>query len=203
MDATASTYARNFSKKGFDGHVETGDIRLPDTKERLYRSVEGKHIHLIAGGFPCQGFSMAGNRIVDDPRNSLYKEMKEIVQTLRPETVVMENVEGILSMLDGKVMEKIIGDYRDIGYEVDAALGMTPKKTWNGEEDANGGYVAVKNDGTVVCYFVYDRVGFMDYLESHTKLERPSTKRHEYASVYKDADGNYKIKLNLQIRFVK
>ena len=122
MDVAASTYARNFSKKGFDGHVETGDIRLPETKERLYGSVEGKHIHLIAGGFPCQGFSMAGNRIVDDPRNGLYKEMKEIVRTLRPETVVMENVEGILSMLDGKVMEKIIGDYRDIGYKVDAAL---------------------------------------------------------------------------------
>lgn len=67
--------------------------------------------------------------------------------------------------------------------------------------DANGGYVAVKNDGSVVCYFVYDRVGFMDYLMAHTRLERPSTTRHEYAMIWKTIDGEYKMKLNLQVRF--
>lgn len=85
----------------------------------------------------------------------------------------------------------------------DVALGMTPAVNCNGEEDANGGYVAVKNDGSVVCYFVYDRVGFMDYLMAHTVIERPSTSRHDYAKIWKTIDGEYKMKLNLQVRFTE
>lgn len=57
---------------------------------------------------------MAGYRVVDDPRNSLYKEMKEIVEHLQPEVVVMENVEGLRSMLNGKVEEMIIEDYKKL-----------------------------------------------------------------------------------------
>ena len=85
----------------------------------------------------------------------------------------------------------------------DVALGMTPKRRWNGEEDANGGYVAVKGDGTIVCYFIYDRVGFMDYLIAHTKMERPSTSRHDYAKIFKTHNGQYMMKLNLQVRFMQ
>ncbi len=122
-DSAVQTYKYNFSeKKGFDKNVETRDIRLPETKEALYRSVKGKHIHLIVGGFPCQGFSMAGNRVVDDPRNSLYVEMLEIVKYLKPDIVVCENVEGLRSMLDGKVEAKIIRDYKEAGYEMNVAV---------------------------------------------------------------------------------
>jgi DNA (cytosine-5)-methyltransferase 1 len=70
------TYRRNFHHR----HVE-GDITLPEVKKDFYDSVKkglkGRQLTVVAGGFPCQGFSMAGNRIVDDPRNSLYKEMLE------------------------------------------------------------------------------------------------------------------------------
>ena len=75
-----------------------------------HSSVADKHIHLIVGGFPCQGFSMAGHRVVADPRNSLYLEMLEIVKRLQPDFVVMENVEGLRSMLNGKVEAKIISE---------------------------------------------------------------------------------------------
>ena len=123
LDCAVQTYKYNFSgKKGFHKNVETGDIRLSETKETLYESVKDKHIHLIVGGFPCQGFSMAGNRIVDDPRNSLYLEMLEIVKHIKPDFVVCENVEGLRSMLDGKVEAKIIQDYREAGYEMNVAV---------------------------------------------------------------------------------
>lgn len=108
---------------------------------------------------------------------------------------VMENEDPLGIGRKGFYTQKIRNFLKDV------ALGMTPKKKWNGEEDANGGYVAVKNDGSVVCYFVYDRVGFMDYLLAHTRLERPSTTRHEYAMIWKTIDGEYKMKLNLQVRF--
>ena len=83
--------------------------------------MNGKKLNVIAGGFTCQGFSMAGNRIVDDPRNSLYKEMLEIVKNLQPEFVVCENVKGLRSMLGGQVERKIIEDYKSIGYEMKVA----------------------------------------------------------------------------------
>lgn len=126
------TYERNFNHPFVDG-----DIKDPNTKEFFYDTVNkqlnGRQLSIVAGGFPCQGFSMAGNRIVDDPRNSLYLEMLEIVKTLKPEFVICENVKGLRSMLGGKVEQKIIADYKEIGYEMNvttlcAADYTTPQK---------------------------------------------------------------------------
>lgn len=126
------TYEHNFSHP-----FVYGDIKLQKNKDEFYKVVKeklnGRHINIVAGGFPCQGFSMAGNRIVDDPRNSLYKELLEIVDTLRPEYVICENVKGLRSMLDGKVEEKILEDFKAIGYDMNvtvlcAADYYTPQK---------------------------------------------------------------------------
>lgn len=119
MPEAVQTYKYNFvNKKGFNERVETRDIRSEDVKKELYKTIGDQHIDLIVGGFPCQGFSMAGNRVVSDPRNSLYLEMLEIVKNVKPDYVVMENVEGLRSMLDGKVETQIINDYKEIGYEI-------------------------------------------------------------------------------------
>jgi len=123
LPEAVATYKYNFSEnKGFDENVQTRDIREATVKEELYSSVKDKHIHLIVGGFPCQGFSMAGHRVVTDPRNSLYLEMLEIVKKLQPDFVVMENVEGLRSMLDGKVEAKIISDYKEAGYDINVTV---------------------------------------------------------------------------------
>lgn len=119
LESAVATYKRNFCQyKGFDEKVETRDIRNDTVKNELAESLENKHIHLIAGGFPCQGFSMAGNRIVTDPRNSLYEEMLKIVKRIKPDFVLMENVEGLRSMMGGKVEQKILSDYKNIGYNI-------------------------------------------------------------------------------------
>ncbi len=111
------TYERNFNHP-----FVNGDITSPEVKRRFYSVVadrlKGRHLNIVAGGFPCQGFSMAGNRIVDDPRNSLYKELLEIVGQLKPDFVICENVKGLRSMLGGQVEQKIISDFRAIGYEM-------------------------------------------------------------------------------------
>lgn len=123
MPQAVETYKFNFIEKhGFNENVETRDIRNQEVKDKLYESLKDKKIDVIVGGFPCQGFSMAGYRVVDDPRNSLYKEMKDIVEKLQPEIVVMENVEGLRSMLNGKVEEMIIEDYKKIGYEINLTV---------------------------------------------------------------------------------
>lgn len=80
------------------------------------------------------------------------------------------------------------------------ALGMTPEKKWIGEEDANGGYITVKRDGSVVCYHIYNRTDFYEYLYNYTYFEKGSSSRHKYMSIFKDGN-NYCLCLNLQIRF--
>lgn len=65
---------------------------------------------------------MAGHRIITDPRNNLYVEMLEIVRHIQPDFVIMENVEGIRSMLNGKVEAKIISDYKEAGYDINVAV---------------------------------------------------------------------------------
>lgn len=123
MDQAVATYKYNFvDKMGFEENVETRDIRDKNVKKDLYNSVKGKSIDLIVGGFPCQGFSMAGNRIVTDKRNTLYLDMLEIVNNLKPKVVVMENVPGLRSMLGGKVEEKIINDFEKIGYKINVTV---------------------------------------------------------------------------------
>ena len=123
MPQAVETYKYNFiEKKGFNENVETRDIRSKEVKDQLYSSIKGKKIDVIVGGFPCQGFSMSGYRVVDDPRNSLYKEMKEIVATIKPDVVVMENVEGLRSMLNGKVEEKIKKDFEGIDYNINLTV---------------------------------------------------------------------------------
>lgn len=114
------TYSKNFSHP-----YVNGDIKQAETKNLFYDTVRsqlaGRELDLVAGGFPCQGFSMSGKRVVDDPRNSLYKELVEIVNTLRPKFVVCENVKGLLSMLNGQVKEKILEDFKSIGYDMSVA----------------------------------------------------------------------------------
>lgn len=123
MPEAVATYKHNFIEtKGFKETVATRDIRDDEVKEDLYREIGDRHIHLVTGGFPCQGFSMAGNRVVTDPRNSLYLEMLKIVEHLQPEFVVCENVEGLRTMLNGKIEQKIIEDYKNIGYEMNVTI---------------------------------------------------------------------------------
>lgn len=83
----------------------------------------------------------------------------------------------------------------------DVALGMMPSKCWTGKYQASGGYLIVKEDGEVVCYHLYDRNLFENYLLNNTKLETASSGRYQFGSVY--TDNGQKIKLNLQIRFIK
>ena len=123
MPQAVETYEYNFIiKKGFKEKVHTRDIREESVKQELVSAVKDKKVDLIVGGFPCQGFSLSGYRVVADPRNSLYLEMLDIVKRIQPDFIVMENVEGLRSMLNGKVEEKIINDYKKIGYKINVTI---------------------------------------------------------------------------------
>ena len=82
------------------------------------------------------------------------------------------------------------------------ALGMMPASRWNGNYEATGGYIIVKEDGDVLCYHIYNRNEFREYLYNNTKFDTPSKSKHHFG-VIEEINGKQFLKLNLQIRFIK
>lgn len=93
-------------------------------------------------------------------------------------------------------------EYKIKRFLTDVALGMMPSLVWTGQYDATGGYLIVKENGDVLCYHIYNRNEFENYLLNNTKLETASSSRHEFGEIYEE-DGGLFFKLNLQIRFIK
>jgi DNA (cytosine-5)-methyltransferase 1 len=75
-------------------------------------------VDLVAGGAPCQGFSLIGQRALDDPRNQLVKEFIRIVDELQPSYFLFENVKGLTVGKHKKFLEEIIQELESIGYNV-------------------------------------------------------------------------------------
>lgn len=73
-------------------------------------------IDVITGGPPCQGFSLAGRRLSDDPRNMLFREYIRIAKDVQPKVIFFENVCGIMNMQGGKVLTAIVSEFEAIGY---------------------------------------------------------------------------------------
>ncbi len=118
MPYASQTYEHNIPIKGKNHLMLNGDITNLKIKKELHSFLDDKEIDVITGGFPCQGFSMAGLRKVDDERNVLYKEIRDLAKRYNPKYIIMENVQGILSMLDGKVVKKIVSDFEKLGYKI-------------------------------------------------------------------------------------
>ena len=112
IDPDASETLRgNFpTSTHFEGPIE-------DLSEEAIKSVVGdKEISVVFGGPPCQGFSVAGLRNPEDPRNQLFKEYIRVVNVVRPKFVVLENVPGILTMERGRVRREIVRQFAEAGY---------------------------------------------------------------------------------------
>lgn len=101
-DACA-TYALNFP----EAKTICGDIRHSDVHDQIV-SV-GRGVDVVVGGPPCQAFSQVRNhaRLIDDPRNSLYREFVATVDVLKPAVFLMENVPGLAQM---GVLEQVVED---------------------------------------------------------------------------------------------
>ena len=114
----SSTYRLNLiEKRKHDTFLDVRDISTVTTNE-IKKIIGNEKIHLVAGGPPCQGFSMAGRRDICDPRNILFKELLRVVEEIHPPLFLMENVKGILSMQNGKVIETIKSSFENLGYDV-------------------------------------------------------------------------------------
>lgn len=75
-----------------------------------------EEIDLVAGGPPCQGFSTAGMKDVDDPRNTLIGDYIRIIRGLRPRFFLLENVTGLQTLHQGKLFENVLHELATLGY---------------------------------------------------------------------------------------
>ena len=96
----------NPAKETFENNNGSTDFILGDITQKKIRNKIislGKKADIIIGGPPCQAYSMAGSRDVDDPRGRLFEDYVRIVKDVRPKYFIMENVMGLLSMEHDRV----------------------------------------------------------------------------------------------------
>tara|TARA_Y100001934_G_scaffold221956_1_gene264758 strand:- start:967 stop:2142 length:1176 start_codon:yes stop_codon:yes gene_type:complete len=79
-------------------------------------SIMSSTVDVIIGGPPCQGLSVAGKRLKDDPRNILYRAYLYFIKHFRPKAIVIENVPTILGLYKGEIGKQIIEDLEQLNY---------------------------------------------------------------------------------------
>lgn len=112
--AALKTFVANHgSAIGFKGDLfDTGTIL------EMATLIKNKEVDLIIGGPPCQGFSLTGTRLEEDPRNTLFLSMVNAVAYFQPKAFLLENVPGIATLYNGKSKNAIIKEFTDLGYTV-------------------------------------------------------------------------------------
>ncbi|MFZ4434572.1 MAG: DNA (cytosine-5-)-methyltransferase [Microthrixaceae bacterium] len=114
--AARSTFKRNLPSSQCFGH---DILDLHEHELDVIRHTVGE-LDVLIGGPPCQGFSLAGKRSVEDERNELYKEYARCATQLRPKVLLMENVRLLMSMKNrsgGFVIDDIRSELENAGYE--------------------------------------------------------------------------------------
>lgn len=121
-------YARTFQYNHPGVLVDAKDIRAVDATEVRERlGLEKGELDIIAGGPPCQGFSInAPVRSSDDSRNHLFLEFLRFVREFEPRAVLIENVPGLISFEKGRTLEAIIETLGNFGYGADVRVLYAP-----------------------------------------------------------------------------
>lgn len=106
-----------------DLDIYHGDIAKLTVDEVLERTgLQPGQLDILDGSPPCQGFSTAGKRLMDDPRNQLFREYVRLLRGLRPKVFVMENVSGMVKGKMKLVFVEILKELKASGYRVSAKL---------------------------------------------------------------------------------
>ena len=106
-DKAVESYNKNYEHKAYCEDI----TKLPPEKFNELYNKENKKIDIIVGGPPCQSYSIAGKRDINDPRNSLFMEFVKYLSYYSPKAFIMENVIGMLSKKtanDEKVIDIIM-----------------------------------------------------------------------------------------------
>ena len=131
---------------------------------------DGNPVHLVSGGPPCQGFSVAGFRDPKDERNQLFREFMRVVKAVQPWYVVMENVPGILTLSKGGFYRAIVEAFEEAGYPGVSVAVL---------ESADYGVPQLRPR----AIFIANRFGWMN------PYPKPQLARHQYRPIESALDG--------------
>ena len=123
-----SSYASSLRDNHPSTEILVGDIRSVDVnKVRGQLELAAGELDLLAGGPPCQGFSVnAPVRSEDDERNHLFRNYLQFVEIFKPKCVLIENVPGMVSFSKGATVAAILDSLKDLGYFVDVKILFAP-----------------------------------------------------------------------------
>ena len=109
----AATHKYNFP----NSVVIPNSISALSANEICERSgTESREVDIVIGGPPCQGFSLIGQRVLDDPRNSLVREFLRIVKELSPRYFLFENVKGLTVGSHRQILDELVEEFEAYGY---------------------------------------------------------------------------------------
>lgn len=114
-DSAIETYNYNFGE-GTCKKEDLSSCDFVEIRDRL--GLERGELDLIIGGPPCQGFTTAGSRFWDDPRNKLVRNYADALNVFYPRWFMMENVEGILTTAKGEYLLECVKKMIELGYSV-------------------------------------------------------------------------------------
>ena len=113
-----------FARKSYKAIYNTeGEVELHDITKVTDEEIRNiGHVDVICGGFPCQAFSIAGNRRgFEDTRGTLFFEIARFASILKPKYLFLENVKGLLNHDKGNTFEVILSALDGLGYDVEWA----------------------------------------------------------------------------------
>lgn len=117
-----SIFNKVLSTDFFKEALESYEKNFPSHTQILNEDIKNirtfPKANIVLGGFPCPGFSEAGPRLIDDPRNFLYLHFIRCLLQSKPEVFVAENVKGMLTLGKGEVFKQIVEDFSAAGYRV-------------------------------------------------------------------------------------
>lgn len=166
-DNAVETFRLNFP----DVPVYHGDIAKLSVDECLsLAGIKAGELDVLDGSPPCQGFSTAGKRQIDDDRNQLFREYVRLLQGLKPRVFVMENVSGMVKGVMRFVFVEILKELKASGYRVSARV-------------LNAMYFGVPQSRERIIF-----IGVRNDLGIEPSHPKPQTKPITIMSVIKNAD---------------
>lgn len=109
------------ANKSYRHNIAANSKMIGDSRD-IRKVLHFPKCDLMLGGFPCPGFSAAGPRLLDDPRNFLYIHYIRALIESKPAAFIAENVKGLMTMAKGKVLKQIQEDFSAAGYQVSVNL---------------------------------------------------------------------------------
>ena len=187
-DAALKTFKENHGK------AEAMKLDLFDHKniDVIIKFLKEKDIKLdvLVGGPPCQGFSVAGPRDMNDKRNSLYTAMVKLAERVKPQVVVLENVPGMVQTNGGIGAKRVVEDFAKIGYRMVPKLLYAPD--YGLPQIRNRVFFVGLRDSKEDFAFPVPTVNKKDYITCEEAIgDLPSLQTEEGQIIYGEDIQNY------------